>query len=125
MENLIYMIYSLVLPVVFIITGLMVWKRPSPYGGLGYRTEMSAKNPVTWQMAQMVSGKTFAKTYAVALAVSALAMLLTVLLNAPANIALTIFFALLAAQVLLLIPVIAITERTLRRCFDKDGNPRQ
>lgn len=125
MENLMYLIYSLVLPVVFLITGLLVWKRPSPYGGLGYRTEMSAKNPITWQMAQMVSGKTFVKVYAVALAVTALTMLLTVLLNAPENIALTIFFALLAAQVLLIIPVIVITERTLRRCFDKDGNPRQ
>ncbi len=125
MENLMYLIYSLALPIVFIITGLLVWKRPSPYGGLGYRTEMSAKNPVTWQMAQMVGGKTFVKVYAVALAVSALTMLLTVLLNAPEDIALTIFFALLAAQVLLIIPVIVVTERTLRRCFDKDGNPRQ
>lgn len=125
MENLMYLIYSLALPIVFIITGLLVWKRPSPYGGLGYRTEMSAKNPVTWQMAQMVSGKAFVKTYAIALAVSALAMLLTVLLNTPDDISQTIFFALLAAQVLLIIPVIVVTERTLRRCFDKDGNPRQ
>lgn len=125
MENLMYLIYSLLLPIIFIITGLMVWKRPSPYGGLGYRTEMSSKNPVTWHMAQLVSGKAFAKTYAIALAASALTMLLTVLLNVPEDITLTIFFILLAAQVLLIIPVIIVTERTLRRCFDKDGNPRQ
>lgn len=125
MENLMYLIYSLVIPIVFTITGLIIWKKPSPYGGLGYRTAMADKNPVTWQMAQMVSGKTFAKTYAIALAVSALAMLLTVLLNAPESTALIVFFALLAVQVLLIIPVVVITESTLRRCFDKDGNPRQ
>ena len=125
MENLIYVIYSLALPVVFIITGLMIWKRPSPYGGLGYRTEMSAKNPVTWQMAQMVSGKTFTKTYAIALPLSALASSLLVILKAANDLALTVFLVILALQVLLLIPVIVITERTLRRCFDKDGNPRQ
>lgn len=125
MENLMYLIYSLVIPIVFIITGLMVWKKPSPYGGLGYRTEMAAKNPITWQMAQMVSGKTIAKIYAIALPVSALASALLIILKAPDDIALTIFFIIMAVQVLLIIPVVSITERTLHRCFDKDGNPRK
>lgn len=123
MENLMYFIYSLVLPIVFVIVGLVLYKRPPKFGGLGYRTAMAEKNPYTWHTAQLTGGRTLAVFYGISLPFSALATGLAALLRAQEDTALLIFFAVLAVQVLLLIPVIAITERTLRRSFDSNGEP--
>jgi len=125
MENLLYAIYSLMIPVLLVITGAVVWKRPSQYGGLGYRTTMAEKNPLTWHAAQVTCGKNMVKFYLPTLGATAIAELLVIVLHADESLAVGVMLGLLVVQVLMLIPVIAATERMLHRCFDKDGNPKQ
>lgn len=124
-DNVILLLCVMIMPIIMMITGLVVWKFPAEYNGLGYSTPMSQKNPLTWRMAQLVSGKSFFFCFLAALPVSIIAQSLPIILHLSEEAGGTVCLAVTCAQVLLLIVPISITERTLRRHFDKNGNPKQ
>lgn len=124
-DNVILLICVMLMPIIMIITGAVIWKFPSEYNGLGYSTPMSQKNPSTWRMAQLVGGRSFFFSFLAALPISIIVQSMPIIFHLSEETGGAVCLAVSCAQVLLLIVPITITERTLRRCFDKDGNPRQ
>ena len=124
-DNVVLLICSTLMPLVMMIAGLFIWKLPSEYGGLGYNTPMSQKNPLTWKMAQIVAGKAFFFCFLAALPVSVIVQAVPLIFHLSEETGGMICLILTAAQVLLIILPIHITESTLCRYFDKNGNPKQ
>ncbi len=124
-DNVVLLLCDMLMPIVMILTGLFIWKFPSEYGGLGYSTPMSQKNALTWKTAQIISGKSFFFTFLALLPISIIAQAIPLILHLSENTGAVICMIVTAVQVLAIIIPVTITERTLSRCFDKDGNPRR
>jgi len=86
----------------------------------GYRTRMSSINEDTWSFAHQYSGSVWIRSGALSLLLSLPVIFL--LSNSPhyEDYMLILFYFQMAA----LLAVIPITERALRRTFDKEGNRR-
>lgn len=121
-ENVIMLLCVFPMPIIMMITGLVVWKLPAEYGGLGYSTPMSQKNQLTWKVAQLTAGKAFFFTFLAALPISVITQLMPMIFHLYEDAAAHFCLGITCAQTLALIIPITITERTLHRCFNKDGS---
>lgn len=108
-------------PVLMIILGKYFIKRaPKEINSLwGYRTSMSMKNQDTWQFAHNYFGKLWVKT-GLFLLLSPLLMLIVI--NKDIKAISYFGLAILFLQVIFMIITIILTEKALRKNFDKSGN---
>ena len=123
-DNVILLLCVMLMPIMMMLTGLFVWKFPAEYRGLGYHTPMAEKSPLTWRMAQIVGGKAFFFCFLPMLPLSAIAQLMPIILNLSEEAGGGVCIAVTFVQVLMLAVPITITERTLKKHFDKNGNPK-
>ncbi|MBQ1281663.1 MAG: SdpI family protein [Oscillospiraceae bacterium] len=112
---------NLLIPAIMLIFGLRFRKKaPDRINSLfGYRTERSMKNRETWEFAHRCIGSAWVRFGIAALAMSAGAMLL--LLGKDTDTVGTWSLAVTALDLVLLVIPIVLTERALRRNFDKYG----
>lgn len=124
-ENVILLFCVMLMPITMVITGLVVWKCPAEYKGLGYRTAMSEKNPLTWRMAQIVGGKAFFFCYLPLVPISAIAQSVPIIYHFSEDLATIVCVFVVFLQVIMMAVAVGITESTLKKHFDKNGNPKQ
>lgn len=114
---------TLMLTLTMIVFGLVFLKRPprninSLYG---YRTRMSSKNQETWDFAHEYAGRVWLNTGLFALACSIAVIILLKNSKDYERYMLTLFYI----QMGFMMMVIPLTEKALRKSFDKDGNKLQ
>lgn len=128
MENLGFWVFMLVcvmlVPVSLTILGSRFRKNPptdinSVYG---YRSSMSMKNRTTWNFAHLYWGRLCQKTGIVVFVLSLAIMIFTI--GKADSVIGNTGLAVEAVQILWMLWTIYMTERALRRRFDKDGNLR-
>ncbi len=124
-ENVILLFCVMLMPITMVITGLVVWKCPSEYGGLGYRSAMSSKNPIVWRAAQIIGGKSFFFCYLPLVPISAIAQSIPIIYHLSEDLATIICVFVVFLQVVMMIVAFAVTESTLKKHFDKNGNPKK
>ena len=115
---------SLLIPALMIVLGR--WMHHNPPKTInsfcGYRTSMSMKNMDTWIFAHELCGRLWWKTGWLTL-IPSIAVLLLFLRSSEDT--LTIVSLILnALQLVALFPPIIITEKALKRTFDRHGNRR-
>ena len=125
MEDLFMLFVSMLLPVCMIIFGIVFMKRPPAKINniYGYKTRMSMQNGETWRFAHLYSGRLML-IFGLVSAVITVIILIYVVVHMPNNIA-DIGTALSLAQILPFLLVIPLTESTLKRRFDSNGNKRK
>lgn len=114
----------LFLPMVMLAIGIRYARRaPKKIQALyGYRSEWSMKNRATWEFAHHYCGRLWKWFGAVSLPLSALAML--PLLGRDADTVSLWSFLPIGVQLGLMVLSIVLTERALRRSFDRAGRPK-
>ncbi len=115
-----YLVLFLFLSLLYIGIGALMYKYPPKQVNyiLGYRTTMSMKNEETWKFANVYWAKTFFIDGLILLAPSIIIPIVckeSIHLDAIAT---SFSFILILA----IIPTILLTEKALRKKFDKDGN---
>ena len=90
---------------------------------LGYRTAMSMKNGETWRFAHMHCGKLWKRLGAALIPVSALPLLCAAAFGLPARPSALAAGAVTIAQGIIMLGTVFLTERALKKRFDKDGSP--
>jgi uncharacterized membrane protein len=114
------LIMTLMLTLTMILFGLVFQKKPpeninSLYG---YRTRMSSKNQETWDFAHEYSGRVWLRTGSFLLIGSMVLIFLLRNTKDYEKYMMTLFYF----QMGLMLMVIPVTERALRKSFDKEGN---
>ncbi len=118
------LIFSLIFTAIMSLTmigfGLLFMKKPpKEINGLyGYRTSMSSKNKDTWNFAHRYAGKVWLRSGIVTVIIS-VALIFSLQKLGFYNYVMT---ALIYIQLIILLLVIPITERALKKTFDKNGN---
>ncbi len=118
-------ICNLIVPLLMLVFGVWMLRRPPKEinGAFGYRTRMSMKNEKTWRFAHEKCGRIWTWTGAVLLVVS---VALSILLWLKGGDALTRFTTSYSmAQVVVLVLTILPVERSLKKHFDENGNPKE
>ena len=118
-------ICNLLVPLLMLVFGVWMLRRPPKEinGAFGYRTRMSMKNEKTWSFAHEKCGRIWTWTGAVLLVVS---VALSILLWLKGGDALTRFTTSYSmAQVVVLVLTILPVERSLKKHFDENGNPKE
>ena len=116
---------NLLIPALVLVFGVWMLRRPPKEinGVFGYRTRMSMKNEKTWRFAHEKCGRIWTWTGAVLLVVS---VALSILLWLKGGDALTRFTTSYSmAQVVVLVLTILPVERSLKKHFDENGNPKE
>ena len=118
-------ICNLIVPLLMLVFGIWMLCRPPKEinGAFGYRTRRSMKNEQTWRFAHEKCGRIWTWTGAILLVVS---VVLSVLLWLKGGEALTRFTTSYSmAQVVVLVLTIVPVERSLKKHFDENGNPKE
>lgn len=115
---------SVIVPVVFVIFGLILWKATPPINAFfGYRSKRSQKSALAWSFAQKTAGRLMAAIGAPMIIVSLLAGLFAEKrLDTDGR-----FWALMiiiALQTAVMGFVNLQVERKLKAAFDENGEPR-
>lgn len=124
-----FWIYSLamvlLIPLIMIVLGFIYGKYPPKKIShiSGYRTTMSMKNQDTWDFANRYMGKLWFRWGLILSPISAVPMLLV--LGSGEDTVGGVCGAVTFLQIIPLLISIAVTERALRRHFDKNGNRKQ
>ena len=128
MENLGFWIFMrvcvMLIPVSLTVFGARFRKNPPTDINCmyGYRSSMSMKNRATWNFAHLYWGQLCQKTGSVVLVLSLAVLAVTI--GKKDSVIGNTGLAVEAAQILWMLWTIYMTERALKRRFDKDGNPR-
>ena len=117
--------FNLLIPAIMLGAGkLFLKKAPKDINWIfGYRTTMSMKNQDTWDFANRYMGKLWFRWGLILSPISAVPMLLV--LGSGEDTVGGVCGAVTFLQIIPLLISIAVTERALRRHFDKDGNRKQ
>ena len=116
------LIMNLLTPAVMIVFGIIFKKRaPKEINWIyGYRTALSMKNEDTWQVAHKRCGELFLRG-GIAMSILVVVVMLIVLgksVSVISNVGAVLVFVPIVAVVVCAI----LTDKTLKRTFDKDGN---
>ena len=119
-----YIALLLSVPVVMIITGIiMVKKPPKEINSLiGYRTKRSMKNISTWNFAQKLCGDMM-KKHGITMAICSM-LIFCVIQVLEKQAATDVCMVVLMSQLIVLLCVPVITEQELENTFDSDGQLR-
>lgn len=115
---------DLLCPMIMVVSGFWFSRRPPKKINalVGYRTEMSSKNPDTWEFAHKFHGR-LSLRWGVRMLVLTVVVMLAILPlgeEAATAVGLTAMFL----QIAILIATIPVTEKALRNTFDRDGHRR-
>lgn len=125
-EKIIIAVCDMLLPLTMLGLGLMIWLTKPGYGdAFGYRTTRSLKSKETWVRAQELFGNLCTKSYAVLSFLTLLSGVAIIIADAD-DLALTIAVnAVNLVNFIALFVIIGITDGTVKREFDKDGNRKE
>lgn len=116
------LIMELLIPLSMVIFGRIFRKKaPSEINAVyGYRTSMSMKNKETWEFAHNYFGKVWYTCGLILLPVTIIAMLPVI---GTSYDFIGLWGGLIsAAQIFLMLGTIALTEKALKKAFDRNGN---
>ena len=118
------LVCGLLTPLLMIVCGRMMWKRPpkSINGSLGYRTARSMKNMETWKFAHDSCGRLWWKIGWIILLPSA--AIYVPVYGSSEDVIGALSAVLLTIQCVILIVTIIPTERALKRNFGDEGTRR-
>ncbi len=114
---------SLPTALIMIICGVWFIKEPPSdiNGMIGYKTEMSCKNPDTWLTAHYICGKFWLVSGIICLILPPISItVLSGVISGDALFNTALFFT--YADIAMLIAAIPVTESRLKRIFNKDGS---
>lgn len=124
--NYLYMLGELPTPLIILIVSISVWRKPPKFGdNTGYRTKSSAKSEEEWNAAQITYGRYGTIAFAIALAATLAADIAMIFIKPNEDARFIAFLIIVSIQCVVLIPVIAMTERKLNILFDENGKPRE
>lgn len=114
---------TLLLTATMILFGLLFLKKPPREinGLFGYRTRMSSINDDTWYFAHRYAGAVWIRTGVAVLAASILVIWILKSSEKFESYMLILFYFQMAS----LLMVIPLTEKALRKTFDRDGQRRE
>lgn len=117
-------VMDLMIPVLMIVFGRIFKKRaPGEINGVyGYRTSMSMKNKETWEFAHRYFGRLWYVWGWMLVPVSAIVMFLVI--GKDQDAVGTVGGVLCFLQMIPMLGAIVLTERELRKKFDRNGNRR-
>ena len=120
--NIFYAVFTLFVPLLMIICGVIMKKYHSdqPNGTLGYRTKRSMKNKDTWKFAKEYAGKLWIKSGIIVTLISALLSVKYFSVSENAGLGLLCFV--LVIQSILMIATIYPVEKALKENFYENGN---
>lgn len=122
-EDITCVFFIPVLPLVMLIAGAVVWRKPPAYKGYGYRTERSESSPEAWAAAQLLCGRLLVLSHLPLLLMSIAAVVIAVAVGISESTAVIMTVAAVFVQLAVLFTALGMTERTLRRQFDRNGRP--
>lgn len=116
--------FDLLIPLLMLGFGKSVMKNPPTEinPGYGYRTAMSSKNQDTWDFAQKYMGEVWYKWGRVLLIPSAVPLLFV--LGRDVGFVGTAGIVICGVQLIVMLSSIGVTERALKKNFDKNGKRR-
>lgn len=115
------LVFILMIPLLMLGFGKSFMKNPPAEinPGWGYRTAMSSKNQETWDFAQRHMGKVWYQAGRVLLIPSAVPLLLV--LGRDVGTVGVVGLAVCGVQLVVMLGSVLVTERALKKTFDKDG----
>lgn len=115
------LVFILMIPLLMLGFGKSFMKNPPTEinPGYGYRTAMSSKNQETWDFAQRYMGKVWYQAGRVLLIPSAVPPLLV--LGRDVGVVGVVGLAVCGVQLVVMLGSILVTERALKKNFDKNG----
>lgn len=115
------LVFILMIPLLMLGFGKSFMKNPPAEinPGYGYRTAMSSKNQETWDFAQTYMGKVWYQAGRVLLLPSAVPPLLV--LGRDVGTVGVVGLAVCGVQLVVMLGSVLVTERALKKTFDKDG----
>lgn len=116
---------NLALPIILLVVGLLILKNRPHFGSLlGYKTICANKSEHTWNRAQELFGRLCARCYAVMAIITLIGGIAAIVLR-PHKAALDLIqMIFIIVNIVPLFVIIFKIEGTLKREFDKDGNPK-
>ncbi len=123
-QNITLLLCELILPIIFIITGLYLWKLTPPYKGMGYHTTAAERSPEAWAAAQKFSGFRMVIFNIPLLILTAISWVLCIVFKADEDIMALATTIKTAVGVILMLVIIIMTESMLRHCFKKNSQPK-
>ena len=124
--NILYLIGEIPTPVIIMIVAISIWRCPPKQSeNFGYRTRRSQLSEEAWNAAQILYGKYAAIMFAVTSAATVIAGLIIVIIDPDEDTSFVLFLVITAAQVGVLMAVIAMVEHKLKILFDENGKPRE
>lgn len=124
-ELVILLVAGLLLPITFLILGLVVWKTHPPFNDIfGYRTKWSTKNERLWDMGQELFGRYLTISYTVILIISVITGVIPMITHMDKFMASIMNMALNFVQFTAFFAVVGVTDGKLKRAFKNgdDGN---
>lgn len=122
-NNVLYLIGELPVPIIIMAFALSMKKYPPNFGENGYNTRRSRKSEETWKFAQTAYGRYAAVTFAIMSALTLAVGLTAIFLNFGEIVGFATFMAITLAQVAALFVLIIVIEHQLKEKFDEDGKP--
>ena len=115
------LVFILMIPLLMLGFGKSFMKNPPTEinPGYGYRTAMSSKNQETWDFAQRYMGRVWYQAGRVLLVPSAVPPLLV--LGRDVGVVGVVGLAVCGVQLVVMLGSILVTERALKKNFDKNG----
>lgn len=115
------LVFILMIPLLMLGFGKSFMKNPPTEinPGYGYRTAMSSKNQETWDFAQRYMGRVWYQAGRVLLVPSAVPPLLV--LGRDVGTVGVVGLAVCGVQLVVMLGSVLVTERALKKTFDKDG----
>lgn len=125
MDNVMFLIIELMIPLIMLILGVWFRFSPPPFGTVGYHTEMTLRNKEAWDMAQVVFGRNMLILAPPTLVLSAAAGTAGILMRLDSDTGTLCMVGVVIVQSAVLTAGIIMTECKLRKFFNSDGTPRK
>lgn len=117
-ENVLYLASYILTPLILLIAGLLIWRKPPAYfGGFGYNTKLSQSSPEAWDFAQVYFGRLMTIMSVPFLALSLAVGVIQTVMNVDSDVGFIIFCIVEAVQLLPLIVSIIVTQAALKKRF--------
>lgn len=121
MTNILYLICAAPVPIIMIIIGVWLWKRPHAPGNIGYKSKRSYSSVQAWYFAQMAWGKLSVFSNIPSFIGTVIACVVGIILNLSERNGLILYLAVTAVQCVVIFADIFITEYKLKKHFNPDG----
>lgn len=121
MQALAELYYLILMPLIMLITGIVMWRVPPKFQGLGYNTSRSQSSPEAWAFAQYWSSRIVVFTHIPLLVLTVAAAVVATLVNLSEDICIALVWVLIAMELAAVFGMIIAVETLLRNSFDNSG----